>query len=143
MQETLFYVGIVCGVLAGGFLVATIAMFFGFKIPVLWKDLKDLSGTMTQQRIDEIRQQSTDAAIHKGKVNVFEELEKKAKVKKNNTYSLNISTTTSGLSQGLTTSGVLGNAEQGTSLLQVNKKTIHPDFVIEKDIMFVSTNEVI
>lgn len=131
MQDTLFYIGIVCGVLAGGFLIATVAMFFGFKVPSLWKDL---NGAMAQQRIEEIRQQSADAAVHRGKVNVFEELEKKAKVKKANTYSLNVSTTTSGLAT---------NADPGTSVLQGGSKAINPDFVIEKDIMFVSTNEVI
>lgn len=131
MQDTLFYIGIVCGVLAGGFLIASVAMFFGFKVPSLWKDL---NGAMAQQRIEEIRQQSTDAAIQRGKVNVFEELEKKAKVKKANTYSLNVSTTTSGLAN---------SSDPGTSVLQGGAKAINPDFIIEKDIMFVSTNEVI
>lgn len=131
MQHTLFIMAIVCGVLAGGFLIASVAMFFGFKVPSLWKDL---NGAMAQQRIEEIRQQSTDAAIQRGKVNVFEELEKKAKVKKNNTYSLNISTTTSGLGN---------NSDPGTAVLQSSAKAINPDFVIEKDIMFVSTSEVI
>lgn len=131
MQETLFYVGIACGVLAGGFLITSIAMFFGFKIPTLWSDL---NGAMAQQRIEEIRQQSSDAAVQRGKVNVFEELEKKAKVKKANTYSLNLSTTTSGLAN---------SSDPGTSVLQSGSKAINPDFVIEKDIMFVSTNEVI
>lgn len=131
MQETLFYVGIACGVLAGGFLITSIAMFFGFKIPTLWRDL---NGAMAQQRIEEIRQQSSDAAVQRGKVNVFEELEKKAKVKKANTYSLNLSTTTSGLAN---------SSDPGTSVLQSGSKAINPDFVIEKDIMFVSTNEVI
>ena len=131
MQETLFYVGITCGVLAGGFLITSIAMFFGFKIPTLWRDL---NGAMAQQRIEEIRQQSSDAAVQRGKVNVFEELEKKAKVKKANTYSLNLSTTTSGLAN---------SSDPGTSVLQSASKAINPDFVIEKDIMFVSTNEVI
>lgn len=131
MQDTLFYIGIVCGVLAGGFLIASVAMFFGFNVPSLWKDL---NGAMAQQRIEEIRQQSTDAAIQRGKVNVFEELEKKAKVKKANTYSLNVSTTTSGLAN---------SSDPGTSVLQSGAKAINPDFIIEKDIMFVSTNEVI
>lgn len=135
MQDTLFYIGIVCGVLAGGFLIATVAMFFGFNVPTLWKDL---NGAMAQQRIEEIRQQSNDAVIHRGKVNVFEELEKKAKVKKANTYSLNVSTTTSGLAN----SG-LNSLDPGTSVLQGGAKAINPDFIIEKDIMFVSTNEVI
>lgn len=132
MHTTLLYIGIVCGVLAGGFLITAIAMFIAFRIPSLWRDL---SGAMTQKRIEEIREESSNAAIRRGKVNVFEELEKKAKVKKNNTYSLNVSTTTSGLVQG--------NAEQGTALLEASSKAINPNFIIEKDIMFVSTTEVI
>lgn len=135
MQDTLFYIGIVCGVLSGGFLIAAVAMFFGFKIPSLWKDL---NGAMAQKRIEEIRQQSSDAAIQRGKVNVFEELEKKAKVKKANTYSLNLSTTTSGLAPTFSQ-----ESDPGTSVLQGGTKVVNPDFVIEKDIMFVSTNEVI
>ena len=131
MQETLFYVGIVCGVLAGGFLITSIIMFFGFKIPTLWRDL---NGAMAQQRIEEIRQQSSNEAVQRGKVNVFEELEKKAKVKKAYTYSLNLSTTTSGLAN---------SSDPGTSVLQSGSKAVNPDFVIEKDIMFVCTNEVI
>ncbi len=134
MQDTLFYIGIVCGVLSGGFLVAAVAMFFGFKIPSVWKDL---NGALSQKRIEEIRQQSSDAAVQRGKVNVFEELEKKAKVKKANTYSLNISSIADKM-QGRTE-----NTDPGTSVLQSGTKVINPNFIIEKDIMFVSTNEVI
>ncbi len=134
MQDTLFYIGIVCGVLSGGFLVAAVAMFFGFKIPSVWKDL---NGALSQKRIEEIRQQSSDAAVQRGKVNVFEELEKKAKVKKANTYSLNISSIEDKM-QGRTE-----NTDPGTSVLQSGTKVVNPNFIIEKDIMFVSTNEVI
>ena len=135
MKDTLFYIGIVCGVLSGGFLITAVAMFFGFKIPSLWKDL---NGAMAQKRIEEIRQQSSDAAVQRGKVNVFEELEKKAKVKKANTYSLNVSTTTSGL-----VPKPAQVSDPGTSVLQSGTKVVNPDFVIKKDSMFVSTNEVI
>lgn len=128
MQDTLFYIGIICGVLAAGFLIAALVMFFGFNVPSLWKDL---NGAMAQKRIEEIRLQNSAAAVQRGKVNVFEELEKKAKVKKANTFSLNVSTTTSSL------------ADPGTSILENSAKAVNPDFVIEKDIMFVSTNEVI
>lgn len=134
MQDTLFYVSMVCGVLAVGFLVTAVTMFFGYKIPSLWKEL---NGDMAQKRIEEIRQQSNDAAVLRGKVNVFEELEKKAKVKKTNTFSLNVSTTS-----GLKNNSV-DTSNPGTSVLQESAKVINPDFIIEKDIMFVSTNEVI
>lgn len=132
MQDTLFFIGILCGVFAGGFLIAAVAMFVGFNVPSLWKDL---NGAMAQRRIEEIRLQNSAELVRRGKVNVFEELEKKAKVKKNNTYSLNVSTTTSGLTQN--------SADSDTSILQSSSKVINPDFVIEKDMMFVSTNQVL
>ena len=59
MYETLFIVGIVCGVVAGGFLISTVAMFFSFNIPALQKDM---SGTLEQKQIEEIRRNSSAAA---------------------------------------------------------------------------------
>lgn len=131
MYESLFIIGIVFAVLAGGFLIATIAMFFGFNIPAL---RKDMSGSLEQKQIEEIRKNSSAAASNRGKVNVFEELEKKAKVKKNNTHSLNVGTTTG-------SSGQL-SADTGTSVLSSSVKPVNPNFIIEKNIMYVSTNEV-
>ncbi len=129
MYQTLFSIGIVCAVLAAGFLVATIAMFFGFNIPAL---RKDMSGSLERKQIEEIRKNSSAAASQHSKLNVFEELEKKAKVKKNNTHSLNVGTTT----------GLQFQRDDGTSLLSSGSKSINPEFIIEKNIMFVSTNEV-
>ena len=130
MYQSLFIVGIVLAVLAGASLVASIAMFFGFKVPTLWKDW---NGTLEQKQIEEIRQKSSAAANHRGKVNVFEELEKKAKVKKPNTHSLNVGPTTAPNRR----------ENAGTSLLQSNNGSVNPDFVVEKNVMFVSTDEVI
>ncbi len=131
MYESLFIIGIVCAVLAGGFLIATIAMFFGFNIPAL---RKDMSGSLEQKQIEEIRKNSSAAASQRGKVNVFEELEKKAKVKKNNTHSLNVGPTTGFPTQP--------SSDTGTSVLSSGSKSVNPEFIIEKNIMFVSTNEV-
>lgn len=131
MYESLFIIGIVCAVLAGGFLIATIAMFFGFNIPAL---RKDMSGSLEQKQIEEIRKNSSAAANQRGKVNVFEDLEKKAKVKKNNTHSLNVGPTT-----GFPTHP---SNDTGTSVLSSGPKSVNPDFIIEKNIIFVSTNEV-
>lgn len=132
MYDSLFIVGIICAVLAGAFLIATAAMFFGFNIPLL---MKDLSGALEQKQIEEIRKNSSNAANKRSKVNVFEELEKRAKVKKNNTHSLNVGPTT----DFMTNTG----KDAGTSLLRSNAKSANPNFVIEKNIMFVSTNDVI
>lgn len=132
MYEALFIIGIVCAVLAAGFLIATITMFFGFNIPAL---RKDMSGTLEQKQIEEIRRNSNAAANQRGKVNVFEELEKKAKVKKNNTHSLNVGTTAD-------LPKAKSNTDEGTSVLRAGAKPVNPNFIIEKNIMFVSTNEV-
>lgn len=132
MYESLFIAGIICAILAGGFLIATIAMFFGFDVPSL---RKDASGELEARQIEEIRKNSSAAASrHKG-VQVFEELEKKAKVRKNNTFSLNVGPTTG--------TGKSAGSDTGTSVLRSNAKPVNPNFIIEKDIMFVSTNEVI
>ncbi len=129
MYEALFISGIVCAVIGGIFLIVTIALFFGFNIPML---IKDSSGKLEQKQIEEIRKSSTNAAGQRNKVNVFEELEKKAKVKKNNTHSLNVGPTTAGF----------GKSDTGTTVLQKTAKNVNPDFIIEKNIIFVSTNEV-
>ncbi len=131
LYNTLFIIGIVSAIFAGGFLIATIAMFFGFNIPAL---KRDMSGSLEQKQIEEIRKNSSAAASQRGSVNVFEELEKKAKVKRNNTHSLNVGPTTDFPTQ-------LGS-DTGTSVLSSGFKSVNPDFIIEKNIMFVSTNEV-
>lgn len=133
MYESLFILGIVFAVLAVCFLAASIAMFFGFNIPAL---RKDMSGALEQKQIEEIRRNSNAAANQRGKVNVFEELEKKAKVKKANTHSLNVGTTASPIQKPA------GN-DVGTSVLRKDPKATNPNFIIEKNIVFVSTNEVI
>ena len=131
MYEALFAVGIVCAVLAGLFLVASVAMFFGFGIPSLRRDVDNGLG---QKQVEEIRKKGAEAAkVRHGAVNVFEELEKKAKVKKANTHSLNVGTTP-------TTLDPAPAPEAGTSVLSA--QNTNPDFIIEKDIVFVSTNEV-
>lgn len=129
MYQTLYIVGIICAVFALGFLIATVAMFFGFNIRTL---RKDLSGSLEQNQLEEIRKNSNAATNQRNRVNVFEELEKKAKVKKANTHSLNV---------GPTTHSHL-SSDTGTSVLRKNTKQVNSGFIIEKNIMFVSTNEV-
>lgn len=131
MYETLFMIGIVCAVIGGIFLITSISMFFGFHIPVLWRDS---SGKLEQKQIEEIRKNNSAAANQRGKVNVFEELEKKAKVKRNNTFSLNVGSTTESKKRPASVTG--------TTVLNQAGKTANPNFIIEKNVMFVSTNEV-
>ena len=118
-------------VLALTFLIMSIVFFFNFKIPQL---IKNTAGSLELKQIEEIRRNNSAAANQRGKVNVFEELEKKAKVKKVNTHSLNVGPTTGFPAH---TGG-----NEGTSVLRSGPAVSHPGFVIEKNIMFVSTNEV-
>ena len=130
MYETLHIIGIVLAVLAAAALIASVAIFFGFRIPTL---LKDSHGNLEQKQIEEIRKKSNAAALHRNKVNVFEELEKKAKVKKPNTHSLNV---------GPTTSPLLRPGEE-TMPLSENAAPSGSGFVVEESIVLVSTDEVI
>lgn len=131
MYEKLFMIGIVCAVIGGALLITSLSMFFGFHIPTLWRDS---SGKLEQKQIEEIRKNNNAAANQRGKVNVFEELEKKAKVKRNNTFSLNAGSTAESKKRIASVTG--------TTVLNQTGKTFNPNFIIEKNIMFVSTNEV-
>lgn len=134
MVDALFYIGVVCAVLAGIFLITAVSMFFGFKVPTLWKDMR---GTLEQKQIEEIRDKNSGAVRQRAKVNVFEDLEKKAKVRRSNTQSLHIGPTTE---QPQAAEPV---TDPGTTVLQKTAKAVNPDFIIEKNILFVSTSEVI
>lgn len=132
MHDTLMTLGIISVVLTVGFFIASLSMFIGFKIPMLWKDSK---GALEQKQIDEIRQMRNRNAGLRGKVNVFEELEKQAKPRRNGSQNIR-----------LNTSGDLSKIDtknKGTVVLKKTAKAISSDFIIEKDITFVSTNEVI
>ncbi len=131
VQEVLFVTGIVSAVLAGICLFTAVSMFFGFRIPSL---IRNLSGSLEQRQIEEIRKNSAEATRNRGKINVFENLEKKAKVKRTNTASLNMSTTTGGLAKS--------TPAAGTTVLNAAPAPANPNFVIEKNMVFVSTNEV-
>lgn len=132
MQTTLLVLAITLLAITIVMLIITAIMFFVFNIPTL---IKDSSGQLEQKQIEEIRKKNYASAQQKGKVNVFEELEKKAKIKKANTHSLNVGTTTSGINKQ-------PSSETGTSVL-TNSTVTNKDFIIEKNIVFVSTYEVI
>lgn len=129
MHNTLMILGIISVVLSVGFFIASLAMFFGFRIPTLWKDSK---GTLEQKQIDEIRAMRSNNANRRGKVNVFEELEKQAKPRKTGSQSIKFET-----------NAVNTEQNSGTVVLKKTAKAINPNFIIEKDITFVSTSEVI
>lgn len=120
--------------LSGLSLIISFVLFFVFKIPTLIRDQK---GSLEQKQIEEIRSKNSSASGQRVKINVFEELEKKAKVKRNNTHSLNIGPTTA------PKMNLAVNSSPGTTVLTNTSKQINSEFIIEKNIMFVSTDEVI
>lgn len=140
MQNMLFYLGIVFAALAVVLLIASVVMFFQFHVPELWRDSR---GELERRQIEEIRNKNSDAANQRGKVNVFEELEKKAKVKRANTQSLNLSTGNTGNIRGGAASSNAPGGDRGTVVLSKSEKPLDPNFVIKKNIMYVSTSEVI
>lgn len=123
-------VSIVSFILCGMSLICAIACFFGFKIPIVFRDMK---GSLEQKQIEEIRVKRSKVSSQKVAVNVFEELEKVAKPKTGN-FRVNPVVTTSTVSVG---------SNPGTTVLNNNSKARNKDFYIEKNIIFVSTNEII
>ena len=144
MYTTFYYIGIACAVFAVMFLTTSVIMFIKFHIPTL---IKDSRGTLAQGQIDEIRNKnSKDAA--RNRVNVFEEMEQKAKVNgsndQDNNYKASISSSLRRTAAAVMPSPSANiGADSGTTVLSSHKKTVDPDFIIEKNIMFVSTSEVI
>ena len=132
MQDTLNMIGMFCAIGAAVCFVASVVMFFTFRVPDLWADR---SGSFERRQIEEIRQRNSATSSQRRRMNVFEELEKKAKVKKPNTHSLNV-----GTSSGFPSRPA---ANPGTTALGRSAKAANPDFIIEKNIMFVSTSEVL
>lgn len=130
MNVTYLYFIIICFVLAAISLVAAIAMFFGFHVPMLFKDMH---GVLEQKQINEIRNKNALSQHQRNKVNVFEELEKNAKLKRD-TGSVRLNRKTQTATQ---------RQQEGTDVLPSQSRGINPNFVIEKNIVFVSTDEVI
>ncbi len=122
------YLAIICYIMCGVFLVASIAMFFGFSIPKIWKNK---SGELGKKQIEDMKKDK----YAKDEYNVFEALEKKAKPRKGDTQNIKVNTTTSTMSKTA--------SSEGTTLLQQSSKVINPTFVIEKNIIFVSTTEIL
>ena len=141
-EKILTIIGIATAALGGGLLITTIIMFFKFQIPALYKEIK--GGGLQQRQIEEIRLKNSSAARQRGKVNVFEELEKKAGARRGNTGSLNIMTTGSLAAQAeQEKQNRAAYVDPGTAVLQNAAKSVNPHFIIEKNIMFVSTSEVL
>ena len=134
MDSTLMMLGIISVVLAVGFFVTSLIIFIAFKIPTLWKESR---GTLEREQINEIRAMRSNNANRRSGINVFEELEKQAKPRKTGAQSIKLSTTADDITLEKE------NDSNGTVVLKKTAKAISPNFIIEKDITFVSTYEVI
>ena len=129
MGNSIWFAGVILAIIAGLFLIASIIIFFVLDISSL---IKDKSGKLEQRQIEEIRR-SKSLYSKKSKVNVFEDLEKKAKFKRGNTQSLRIKTE-------VKPTPVVNT---DTTVLNKSIKKVNPNFIIEKNIVVVGTNEVI
>ncbi len=134
-MQNLLTLGIVSVILAVCFFITSVTMFIAYKIPTLWKDSH---GTLEQKQIDEIRAMRRNNADSRNKINVFEDLERKAKPRKTPSQSIRIKTLTDENGGNQTS---VNKSE--TVVLKNKAKAINSDFIIEKDITFVCTNEVI
>lgn len=117
--------------LSAVFLILSVFLFFKLSIPSV---IKELRGTVGQKQINQIRDKSSEAAKRSSAMNVFEELEKKAKPRTANTKRIKMPGNTSEITAGTT------EEKTGTTVL---KKKSNKDFVIEKNIIFVCTNDIL
>ena len=122
----------ICFGLSAVCLIVAVILFFRLHIPAV---IKDLRGTVEQKQIEKIRDKSSEAAKRNSDMNVFEELERKAKPRINNTKRIKMPGTTQEFSSSQ-------SAEQGTTVLK-RKKNADRDFVIEKNMVFVSTGDIL
>jgi len=134
----MLYLSIISYILSGASFIAAIVMFFMFNILHL---RRDLSGSLEQRQIEEIRVKNFNDARQRGKINVFEDLEKRAKPRTGSTSGLKLRTLTGEKPVELIPSSDL--TDPATTVLQQSVKAINANFLIEKNIMFVSTSEVI
>lgn len=113
------------------FLILSVILFFKLRIPSVIRELK---GTAGQKQMSQIRDKSIENARRSSAVQVFKELENQSKTKNTSTRRLK-------KTDSITTVTAEATAEPaGTTVL---KKTADKDFVIEKNLVFVSTNDVL
>lgn len=138
MSDTYFIVALISYIISGAFLITSIILFITLHI----KDvIKDLNGSLEQKQIEEIRLKNNSASKLRGKVNVFEELEKKAKPRRSNTASIKLGDSTG--ERAVQNQVIPNSLNPGTTLFKKSAKAVNSNFIIEKNLIFVSTNEVI
>lgn len=131
MSSVFFTLTLISFICCALFLITSVVLFFAFKIPAV---VRDMRGSLEQKQIEEIRIKNTGAAMRKGTANIFEELEEKAKPRNNNAKGVKLSVTA-----GTSETG----ESAGTTVLQKSPMVISKNFRIEKNIIFVSTTEML
>lgn len=130
MSSVFFTLTLISFICCALFLITSVVLFFAFKIPAV---VRDMRGSLEQKQIEEIRIKNTGAAMRKGTANIFEELEEKAKPRNNNAkVKLSV---TAGISE-------TGDSA-GTTVLHKSPMVVNKNFRIEKNIIFVSTSEML
>ena len=136
-SSSYFTIALIAFILCGIFLATSLVLFISFRIPTV---IKDMRGTLEKRQIEEIRIKNVDMSARKGSINVFEELQQRAKPRSNNTHRIKLTDTTGG-STG--SKSAVAAEPQGTVVLQKSSYVISKEFRIEKNIIFVSTTDVL
>ena len=130
MSSVFFTLTLISFICCALFLITSVVLFFAFKIPAV---VRDMRGSLEQKQIEEIRIKNTGAAMRKGTANIFVELEEKSKPRNNNAkVKLSV---TAGVSE-------TGDSA-GTTVLHKSPMVVNKNFRIEKNIIFVSTSEML
>ena len=139
MSSTLNIIGIICAVFAAAFLLAAIVVVFSLNIK---EAIREYSGSGKSEQLAAIKKESGRGNRQNIKANIYEELEK-SNAKPNGTtgkndrrdFSASVTSNVPVVSQSI--------KESDTVLLNKNINALNPDFVIDKDIKFVCTDEVL
>lgn len=126
MNDAYYYLALVGFVLAGISLIVTVVLFFALDISHI---LGERSESLGRAQVAEIRAMNLDKVQQNRKINVFEEMEKRAKIGK-----------TVDRAEPIPSQQPV---RSGTSVLQQPVEVIDPNFIMEKNIVFVYTDEVI
>ena len=137
------YIMLISFLLSGILLVVTIGLFFGLHITQVWKELNgsmavNMKSSTTQRQMAEIRLQNSEFGKRK-KVNVFADVEN---------WTDEVGTDYDAGKMATTSFGMNKQAKAGTTMLRKGYaattmlsrgNAADNDFVIDKDIVYVST----
>lgn len=135
---TLVILGYICAILAGGFAIAAVSVFFVLNI----KDaLKEYNGSRKTEQVAEIIKEGNKSGRQNRNANIYEELEKN--IAENVRTGNNVNSPQTNMPP-INLSGKQ-QAVKSADTVMLNKKinAVNPDFKIDKSIKFVCTEEVL